>query len=218
VRAAGPARTKRGGGTTIGAGAGTAPAPDAKAPVPRTDGDRALFSLVLRERIVRGMATSWASSPLPSQRSRLEPLAVGSPGPTGTSPGQSSSIRSQDGPSCRHRISASFWNPLGSRTASMRSAPGDFQGPMTLSSRSRQSDAARPAPQPSSASRGRVRLSLSSIRDPSTWVTASSCRGVPASSGSSGGDDRVDGPIHVLLGRTPARHRDSHVPTTVPRG
>jgi hypothetical protein len=65
--------------------------------------------------------------PLPLQRSYFELLAVDLPGPTGISPSQSSSIRSQDGPSCRHRISASFWNLLGSRTISMRSVHRDFQ-------------------------------------------------------------------------------------------
>lgn len=77
------------------------------------------------------MATSRASLPLPSQRSCFELLAVDLPGPTGISPGQSSSIRPQDGPPLIHSISASFWNPLGSRTMSMRSAHRDFQSPMT---------------------------------------------------------------------------------------
>jgi len=72
-----------------------------------------------------------ASLPSPSQRSHFELLAVGLPGPTGISPSQSSSIRSQDGSSRIHRISASSRNPLGSRTISMRSVHRDFQSPMT---------------------------------------------------------------------------------------
>ena len=70
-----------------------------------------------------------ASLPLPSQRSYFELLAVRLPGPTGISPSQSSSIRSQDGPSFTHSISASFRNPLGSRTISMRSVHRDLKSP-----------------------------------------------------------------------------------------
>ena len=77
------------------------------------------------------MATSWASLPLPMQRSNFELLAIGLPGPTGISPSQSSPIRSQDGPSYIHRISASFRNPLGSRSISVRSVHRDFQSPKT---------------------------------------------------------------------------------------
>jgi hypothetical protein len=104
----------------------------AKAPVPRIDGDRALFSLVLRERIARGNGYQWGRPcPLPSQRSYFKLLAVGLPGPTGTSPSQSSSIRTQNGSSFTHCISASFRNPLGSRTISMPSVQIDLQSPMT---------------------------------------------------------------------------------------
>ena len=38
----------------------------------------------------------------------LRAACLGLPGPTGISPSHSSAIRSQDGPSCIHRISASF--------------------------------------------------------------------------------------------------------------
>jgi hypothetical protein len=63
-------------------------------------------------------------------------LPVGLPGPTGISPSHSSFIRSQDGPSFTHSISASFRNPLGSRAISMRSVHRDFQSPMTHLGRS----------------------------------------------------------------------------------
>ena len=111
------------------------------------------------------MATSWASLPLPLQRSHFELLAFGLPGPTGISPSQSSSIRSQDGPSCIHRISASFRNPLGSRTISMRSVHRDFQSPMTLSEPVRRSWFR-------SLRRGRVRMSLSWLRVACTRVSS----------------------------------------------
>jgi len=66
-------------------------------------------SLVLRERAAsRKWTPAGHPCPLSMQRSTAEPLAFESPGPTGIAPVQSSATRSQDGPPCRHRISASF--------------------------------------------------------------------------------------------------------------
>ena len=73
------------------------------------------------------MATNGGVLALAVATLSLRYLAVGLPGSTGISPSQSSSIRSQDGPSRIHRISASSRNPLGSRTISMRSVHRDFQ-------------------------------------------------------------------------------------------
>lgn len=72
---------------------------DAKAPVPRTDGDRALSDLYCESGFLGEWLPVGASSPLSLQRSYFELLASGLPGPTGISPSQSSSIRSQDGSS-----------------------------------------------------------------------------------------------------------------------
>src|SRR5664280_2781995 len=91
--------------------------PRAKAPIPRTNGDRAPFSLVLRERTLRGMATNWGIL-APCRRNAHTPsclpiVSLGLPGPLPIDP---LAIRSQDGPRCLLPISASFRNPPGSRT------------------------------------------------------------------------------------------------------
>ena len=57
----------------------------------------------LEEMATSGTSLSRAVATLPLRAACLEPS-----GPTGISPSQSSAIRSPDGPSCIHRISASF--------------------------------------------------------------------------------------------------------------
>jgi len=99
----------------------------AKTPVPRPIGDRALSYSVLRELTARGNGYQWGR-PCPQCCNALVSSCLPFlAGPTRISPGQSPSVRSQDGPSCRHRISASFRNPLGSLTISVRSIHRDFQ-------------------------------------------------------------------------------------------
>src|SRR5665213_913781 len=82
---------------------------NAKAPVPRADGDRALYLISTPRTDCWG---KWHpkkhSCFLPLQRSHFEPLADGLTGPTGISPVQSSAIRSQDEPPWKLSISASF--------------------------------------------------------------------------------------------------------------
>jgi hypothetical protein len=113
---------------------------------------------------------------LPLQRSCFEPLAVDLSGPTGISPSQSSSIRSQDGPSCRHRISASFGNPLGFRTFSMRSVRRNFQGPIA-----HLAGVAQTAPQPSATWSGPVGVFLSWRRVASACPHRCIDHGIPGS-------------------------------------
>ena len=72
-----------------------------------------------------GRPCPWRRNALPSSC-----LPLLSPGLPGSFPVNPSSIRSQDGPSCRHRISASFRNPVGSRAISMRSVHREVQGPI----------------------------------------------------------------------------------------
>jgi len=101
----------------------------AKAPVPRTNGDRALISVVLREPIHRGMATNWGFL-APCCRNAHTPsclpiISLGLPGPLPVDP---LTIRSQDGHPSLLPISASSRNPsvpvppepFGSRVISMR--------------------------------------------------------------------------------------------------
>ena len=90
----------------------------AKAPVPRTNGDRAPFSLVLRERTLRGMATNWGFL-APCRRNAHTPscLPIISLGLPGQLPVDPLTIRSQDGSPCLLPISASFRNPTGIRTS-----------------------------------------------------------------------------------------------------
>src|SRR5664280_3233829 len=98
--------------------------PRAKAPVPRDSGDRALFSLVLRERTLRGMATNWGIL-APCRRNAHTPsclpiVSLGLPRPLPVDP---LAIRSQDGPPRLLPISASFRNPPGSRTSGTLRTP-----------------------------------------------------------------------------------------------
>ena len=69
--------------------------------------------------------------PVPLQRSHFELLALDLPGPAGISPVQSSAIRFQDNPPCLLPISASFRDPSGSLTISMRLRCLNEQGPNT---------------------------------------------------------------------------------------
>ncbi len=104
----------------------------AKAPVPRTDGDRALFLICIPR---TDCSEEWLPGGLPCPcrcnaptSSCLPLIYLGLPGSLPVDPLPS---RSQDGPSCIQRISASFRNPLGSRSISMRSVHRDFQSPKT---------------------------------------------------------------------------------------
>jgi hypothetical protein len=137
----------------------------AKAPVPRTDGDRALFSLVLRERIAWGNGYQWGR-PCPCRRNALTssclPLVyLGLPGSLPVNP-LPSVLRMGLHPHTAK--SASFRNPLGSRTISMRSVHPDLQSPTTHLARC----GAALVQLPSSTSRGRVRMSVSWLQVPAS--------------------------------------------------
>src|ERR1019366_6182709 len=107
---------------------------NAKAPVPRTDGDRALyFTCTPRTDRLGKWLPVGLPCPVPLQRSHFELLALDLPGPAGISPVRSSAIRSQDGPPCLLPISASFRDPSGSLTISMRLKRLNKQGRTTCS-------------------------------------------------------------------------------------